>query len=42
MVPLAALNVVVADPAATVAAAGTVSDAALLDSATLAPPLGAA
>jgi hypothetical protein len=38
--PLVALNVVVADPAATVAAAGTVSAAALLDKATL-TPLGA-
>jgi hypothetical protein len=40
IVPLVALNVVVADPAATVAVAGTVSAAALLDKATLAP-LGA-
>jgi len=40
--PLVALNVVVADPAATVAVAGTVSAGALLDSVMLAPPLGAA
>jgi hypothetical protein len=37
-----ALKVVVTDPAATVAAAGTVSAAALLDKLTLAPPAGAA
>jgi hypothetical protein len=42
IVPLVALKVVVADPAATVAVAGTVSAAALLDRATLAPPTGAA
>ncbi|HEY1218641.1 MAG TPA: hypothetical protein VGF03_06855 [Bryobacteraceae bacterium] len=41
MAPLVAPNVVVADPAATVAAAGTVSAAALLDKTTLAPPAGA-
>ena len=41
MVPLVAPKVVVADPAATVAEAGTVSAAALLDKATLAPPTGA-
>jgi hypothetical protein len=42
IVPLVALKVAVADPAATVAVAGTVSAAALLDKATLAPPVGAA
>jgi hypothetical protein len=42
IVPLVALKVAVVDPAATVAVAGTVSAAALLDKATLAPPLGAA
>ncbi|HEY9139767.1 MAG TPA: hypothetical protein VIN93_02700 [Bryobacteraceae bacterium] len=41
IVPLVALNVAVADPAATVTVAGTVSAAALLDSVTLAPPVGA-
>ncbi|HEY1218640.1 MAG TPA: hypothetical protein VGF03_06850 [Bryobacteraceae bacterium] len=41
MVPLVAPKVVVADPAATVAAAGTASAAALLDKTTLAPPAGA-
>jgi len=41
-VPLVALNVAVRDPAATVTDAGTVSAAALLDKATLAPPAGAA
>jgi len=41
-VPLLALNVAVTDPAATVTVAGTVSAAALLDKATLAPPVGAA
>jgi hypothetical protein len=41
-VPLAAVNVAVAEPAATVAATGTVSAAALLDRLTLAPPAGAA
>jgi hypothetical protein len=41
-VPLVALKVAVADPAATVTDAGTVSAAALLDSVTLAPPAGAA
>jgi len=40
--PLMALNAVVADPAATVAVAGTVSAATLLDKATVAPPAGAA
>jgi hypothetical protein len=42
MVPLVAPKVVVADPAATVAAAGTGSAALLLDKDTEAPPLGAA
>jgi hypothetical protein len=41
MVPLVAPKVVVADPAATVAVAGTASAAALLDKTTLAPPVGA-
>jgi hypothetical protein len=41
IVPLVALKVAVADPAATVTVAGTVSAAALLDKATLAPPVGA-
>ena len=36
-----ALNVAVVDPAATVAVAGTVSNALLLDTAILAPPAGA-
>jgi len=36
-----ALNVVTLDPAATVAVAGTVSAALLLDTAMLAPPAGA-
>jgi len=40
-VPLVALNVAVEDAAATVTAAGTVSAVTLLDSATLAPPVGA-
>jgi hypothetical protein len=42
IVPLLALNIAVAEPAATVAVAGTVSVATLLDKATLAPPVGAA
>jgi hypothetical protein len=42
IVPLLALNIAVAEPAATVAVAGTVSAATLLDKATLAPPVGAA
>jgi len=41
MVPLVALKVAVEDPAATVADAGTVSAVALLESVTLAPPVGA-
>jgi hypothetical protein len=41
MVPLVALNITVVDAAATVTVAGTVSAAALLDSVTLAPPVGA-
>jgi hypothetical protein len=40
-VPLVALKVAVVAPAATVAVAGTVSAVALLDSVTLAPPVGA-
>jgi hypothetical protein len=42
IVPLVAPKVPVADPAAIVTDAGTVRAAALLDKATLAPPLGAA
>jgi len=42
MVPLVALKVAVVEPAATVADAGTVSAVALLESVTLAPPVGAA
>jgi hypothetical protein len=42
IVPLVAPKVAVADPAATVTVAGTVSAGALLDSVMLAPPLGAA
>ncbi|MFY9725182.1 MAG: hypothetical protein WAJ87_06785 [Bryobacteraceae bacterium] len=41
MVPLVALNVAVAEPAATLTVAGTVSAASLLHSVTLAPPVGA-
>jgi len=41
IVPLVALKVPEIDPAATVTVAGTVSAAALLDSVTLAPPVGA-
>jgi len=41
IVPLLALKVAVEAPAATVAVAGTLSGAGLLDSATLAPPVGA-
>jgi len=41
IVPLVAVKVAVVDPAATVIEAGTVSAAALLDRATLAPPTGA-
>ena len=40
--PVVALNVAVKEPAATATEAGTVSTAALLDKATLAPPAGAA
>jgi len=40
-VPLVALNVAVVDAAATITDAGTVSAVTLLDSATLAPPVGA-
>jgi hypothetical protein len=42
IVPLEAVNVAQAVPAATVTEAGTVSAVALLDKATLAPPPGAA
>jgi hypothetical protein len=41
IVPLVALNVAVEAPATTLTDAGTVSAAALLESATLAPPVGA-
>jgi len=42
MVPLVALKVVVVEPAATVADAGTVKAVALLERVTAAPPVGAA
>jgi len=41
IVPLVAVNVAVVDAAGTVTEASTVSAAALLDKATLAPPAGA-
>jgi len=41
IVPVVAVKVAAADPAATVTADGTVSAAALLDRVTLAPPAGA-